>query len=165
MRLVLDRGRLRIAGGPGLVPVATNRFRRWGAFVEYRSQDKFELSFLSADTFELKSMEGKVTQFVRAQPFAPTAAALQAYAGRYQSGELMAVFDLLVGKDGLTARVNDRPGPPFPLTPVHPDTFQFAGVFLRFIRDKTGKVVTLEYSNPLIRNARFERQENHINRP
>ncbi len=157
MRLVLDRGRLRIAGGPGLVPVGKDRFRRWGAFVEFMSQDKFELNFLSADKFELKSMEGKVTRFARARPFAPTPAELQAFAGRYQSDELMAVFELTAGKDGLTARVNDRPGPPFLMTPVHRDVFQFAGVILRFVRDKAGKVVALEYSNPLIRNVKFTR--------
>ena len=161
MRLVLDRGRFRVANGPGLVPVATNRFRRWGAFVEYRSQDKFELNFLSADRFELKSMEGKVTSYIRARPPKPTAVELQAFAGHYQSEELLAFFEITAGT-GLVARVNNRPGPPFPLTPVDADTFQFAGVILRFVRDKTGKVTGLEYSNPLIRKVRFTRLNDNV---
>ncbi|HEY0101589.1 MAG TPA: serine hydrolase domain-containing protein, partial [Pyrinomonadaceae bacterium] len=56
MRLVVDRGRFRVAGGPGLVPLSKDRFRRWGASVQFMSQDEFELHFLSPDQFELKSM-------------------------------------------------------------------------------------------------------------
>lgn len=154
LRLVLDRGRFRIAGGPGLVPVAKDHFRRWGAFVEFMSQDKFELNFVSPDRFELKSMEGKVTAYARAKAFVPTVLELKAFAGDYYSDELMAHFKLTVDK-GLMARVNDRPGPPFPLTPVHPETFQFAGVILHFVRDKAGKVIALEYSNPILQKVRF----------
>ncbi len=157
MRLAVDRGRFRIVGGPGLLPVAKNLYRRWGAFVEFMSQDKFQLNFLSPDKFELRSMEGKVTLYSRAQPFKPSSAALRAFAGRYQSNELMAVFDLSVDKDVLIARVNEKPGPPFPMTPIHPDTFQFAGVILRFVKDKAGKVVRLDYSNPILRKVRFAR--------
>lgn len=161
MHLVVDRGRFRIAGGPGLVPVEKDRFRRWGAFVEFMSQDKFELNFLSPDKFELKSMEGKVTRYARAHPYAPTAAELQAFAGRYQSDELMATIELSVGKDGLTGRANDKPGPPFEFSPIYRDAFQFAGVVLHFVRDKAGKVVALEYSNPMLRNVKFIRLSNY----
>jgi CubicO group peptidase (beta-lactamase class C family) len=157
MRLAIDRGRLRIAGGPGLLFLSKDKFRRWGAFVEFMSADKFELTFRSSDLFELRSMEGKVSRFSRAKPFTPTAAQLQALSGRYESHELVAVFELSVANNGLTARVNDKPGPPFPLTAVHTDTFQFAGVFLHFVRDKAGKVVGLDFSNPLLRKVRFKK--------
>ncbi|MDQ3683908.1 MAG: serine hydrolase [Bacteroidota bacterium] len=164
MRLAVDRGRFRIAGGPGLVHVAKDRFRRWGAFVEFMSQDKFELNFLSPDKFELKSMEGKVTRYARALPYAPTATELQAFAGRYQSDELMAVFEMTPGKDGLMGRANDRPGPPFEFKPVDRDTFQFAGIILRFVRDKAGKVVGLDFSNPVLRKVKFTRLSDRTNR-
>jgi hypothetical protein len=36
------------------------------------------------------------------------------------------------------------------MTPIHPDVYQFAGVILHFLRDKDGKVMGLDYSNPLI---------------
>ncbi len=157
MRLAVDRGRFRVAGGPGLVPVAKDRFRRWGAAVEFMSQDKFELNFLSSDQFELKSMEGKVTRYTRAKPYSPTPAQLQAFAGRYKSDELMAVFELVAGKDRLMGTANDKQEPPFQFTAVAPDTFRFSGLILRFIRDKAGKVVGLEYSNPLIRKVKFTR--------
>ena len=105
-------------------------------------------------------MEGKVTRYTRARPIAPTAAELQVFAGRYQSDELMAVFDLTVEKSALMGRANDRPGPPFEFKPVNRDTFQFAGLILRFVRDRAEKVVALEYSNPVIRKVKFTRLSN-----
>lgn len=45
------------------MPVTKDRFRRFGAFVQFMSQDEFELNFLSQDQFELKSMEGKTTPY------------------------------------------------------------------------------------------------------
>ncbi|MDQ1593073.1 MAG: hypothetical protein QOG71_3700 [Pyrinomonadaceae bacterium] len=158
MRLALDRGRFRVAGGPGLVALTNDSFRRWGASVQFMSQDAFELHFLSTDAFELKSMEGKVTRYRRAQPYAPTAADLQAFAGRYESDELGAVFEMSPGKDGLKGRANDSPAALPEFKPIAPDTFQLAGVILRFRRDKAGKVVSLDYSNPLVRNVTFTRQ-------
>jgi CubicO group peptidase (beta-lactamase class C family) len=165
MRLVVDRGRFRVAGGPGLAPVTKERFRRWGASVQFMSQDEFELHFLSADEFELKSMEGKTTRYARARPFAPAAADLQSFAGRYQSDEAGAFFDLTPGKDGLKGRANDAPGAQPEFKPVARDTFQLGGVILRFRRDKAGKIVALDYSNPVVRNITFIRLGDRPNRP
>jgi len=165
MRLVVDRGRFRVAGGPGLVPLTKDRFRRWGASVQFMSQDEFEVHFLSTDQFELKSMEGKTTRYARAQPFVPTAADLQAFAGRYQSDELGAFFDMTPGKDGLKGRANDAPGTLPEFRPVARDTFQLGGVMLRFRRDKAGKVSALDYSNPIIRNIKFTRLSDRPGRP
>jgi hypothetical protein len=44
-----------------------------------------------------------------------------------------------------------------PFRLVDRDTFQLAGVFLRFRRDHTGKVVGLDYTNPVVRNIPFSR--------
>ena len=71
--------------------------------------------------------------------------------------ELMAVFEMKPGKDGLTGQANDKPGPPFEFKAVDRDTFQFSRLILRFVRDKAGKVVGLECSNPLLRNVKFTR--------
>jgi CubicO group peptidase (beta-lactamase class C family) len=157
MHLVVDRGRFRIAGGPGLVPVTKDSFRRWGASVQFMSQDEFTLRFLSPDEFELKSMEGKTTRYARARPYSPNAADLQAFAGRYQSDEVGAFFEMASGKDGLTGRANDAPGALPEFKPVDRDTFQLGRVILRFHRDKAGKVVALDYSNPVVRNIKFTR--------
>jgi CubicO group peptidase (beta-lactamase class C family) len=165
MRLVVDRDRLRVAGGPGLVPVTKDSFRRWGASAQFMSQDEFELHFLSPDQFELKSMEGKVTRYRRAQPYTPTDADLQAFAGRYQSDEVGAFFDMTAGKDGLMGRANDAPRASLEFRPVDRDTFQLGGVILRFRRDKAGKVVALDYSNPVVRNINFTRLTDRPARP
>ena len=157
MRLAVDRGRFRVAGGPGLVPVTKDRFRRWGAFVQFMSQDEFELHFVSQDQFELKSMEGKTTRYRRAQPYAPTAADLKAFEGRYESEEMRSVFQVAPGKDGLMIRLNDSPAPGFEFKPVDRDTFQRGMMTVRFRRDKAGKVVGLDYSNPVVRNIKFTR--------
>ncbi|WP_190300378.1 serine hydrolase domain-containing protein [Rufibacter hautae] len=157
LRLAVDRDRFRIANGPGLVPVGKDRYRRFGAFVQFMSQDEFELHFLSPDQFELKSMEGKTSKYRRAQPFTPTSADLQAYSGRYQNDEIGAFFDMDTVNNNLMGRANDAPAPGFEFKPVSKDTFQLGGITLRFVRDKAGKVVALDYSNPVVRNMRFTR--------
>jgi CubicO group peptidase (beta-lactamase class C family) len=165
MRLAVDRGRFRIAGGPALVPVTKDRFRRWGALVQFKSQDEFELNFQSPDQFELKSMEGQTARYRRARPFVPTVTDLQAFAGRYESDEIGAFFDIAPGKDGLMGRANEAPGAGFPFKAVDHDTFQLGGVMVRFLRDQAGNVVALDYSNPVIRSIKFTRRDERTNRP
>lgn len=155
MRLSVDRGRFRIAGGPGLAAVSKDRFRRWGAALPFMSQDRFELYFVSSDQFDLKSMEGQTTRYRRTQAIVPTASDLNDFVGRYQSSEIGGFFDFVAVEDNLMGRANDAPGSGFALTPVSQDTFQLSGVTLHFLRDKGGKVVALEYSNPVIRTIQF----------
>jgi hypothetical protein len=129
------------------------------------SQDEFGLHFLSPDKFELRSMEGKTVLYRRAQPYAPTAVELQAFAGRYQSDEIGAFFDMVPGKDVLNGRANDAPGAGLEFKPVDGDTFQLGGAILRFRRDKAGKVVALDYSNAVVRNVKFTRVSDLPARP
>jgi CubicO group peptidase (beta-lactamase class C family) len=158
LRLAVDRGRFRVAGGPGLVAITKDRFRRFGAFAQFMSQDEFELHFLSPDVFELRSMEGAVTRYRRAHPFSPTAEELKAFAGRYESDELMAVFHATPGKDALMLRTGDMPGEGIEFRPVDRDTFQRGMITVRFRRDNAGKIVALEFTNPVLRNIRFTRR-------
>jgi CubicO group peptidase (beta-lactamase class C family) len=157
VRLAVDRNRFRVAGGPGLVPVAPNRYRRWGVTAQYMSEDKFELNFLSQDQFEMKSMEGKATRYRRAVPYTPTEADLKALAGDYGSQEMKAVIHVAVGKAGLMGRINETRGEGFAFTPVERDTFQLGPLTLRFQKDKSGKVVGLDFSNPIVTRVRFTR--------
>lgn len=157
LRLIVNNGRLGIAGGGLLVAVSRDRFRNPRGSLSFMSQDEFELNFLSHDRFELKSMEGETTRYRRAQAYEPTAADLEAFAGRYESDELRAVLEMAPGRDGLMVRVNDSPGPGFELTPVDRDTFQRGMMTMRFRRDQTGKVVALDFTNPVLRNIRFAR--------
>ena len=157
LRLGVNNGTLRIAGGPVLVPVTADRFRTSRGSLYFMSNDEFELRFLSRDQIELKSMEGQTTRYRRAQPYAPTAADLNAFAGRYESDELRAVFEITPGKDGLSGRANDAPGPALEFRPVDLDTFQLGMVMMRFRRDKSGKVVGLDFTNPVLRKVKFTR--------
>jgi CubicO group peptidase (beta-lactamase class C family) len=157
LRLGVNNGTLRIAGGPALVPVTTDRFRTPRGSLYFMSNDEFELRFLSRDQLELKSMEGQPTRYRRAQPYAPTAADLNAFAGRYESDELRAVFEITPGKDGLMGRANDAPGEALEFRPIDLDTFQLGMVMMRFRRDKSGKIVGLDFTNPVLRKVKFTR--------
>ncbi|QHL87629.1 serine hydrolase [Nibribacter ruber] len=166
LRLAIDKDRFRVAGGPGLVPAGQNRYRRLGAFVQFMSQDAFELHFPLPDVVEVKSMEGKVSRYHRAQPYTPSTSELQALAGRYQNDEIGSVFHMTVGPDGnsLFGRANAAPAPGFEFKPVSKDTYQLGGVLLRFVRDKVGKVVALDYSNPVVRNLIYTRTSDQTSR-
>ena len=156
LRLAVDRDRFRVAGGPGLVPVAKDRYRRWGATAQFMSEDKFELNFLSPDQLELKSMEGTTTRYRRAQPYTPSDADLEAFAGSYDSRELKAVIDFTHGK-GLMGRINGGPGDGYEFKGVDRDTFQLGMLTIRFRRDATGKVEGLDFTNPVLRRVKFTR--------
>ncbi|HEX6183236.1 MAG TPA: serine hydrolase domain-containing protein [Pyrinomonadaceae bacterium] len=158
LRLVVNKDELRIPGArAALIPVTSERFRYPSGDMNFRSQDEFELSFLSRDELELKSMEGKTTRYRRAQPFAPTAADLQAFAGRYESDEVGSVFKVVAGQGSLMFHREGSGGKGSELKPVYRDTFQIGPVTVRFVRDGAGKVFAFDYSNPLIRNLRFTR--------
>jgi hypothetical protein len=83
---------------------------------------------------------------------------LKTFAGRYESDELRATFDITPGKQGLKVRLNDdRPlGAEF--RAVDPDTFQFGAFYLRSRRDNAGTVAAVELTNPALRTVRFARQ-------
>jgi CubicO group peptidase (beta-lactamase class C family) len=159
VRLAVDRGRLRVVGGPGFVSIGKDRFKRFGAQVQFMSQDQFELHFVSPEQLELKSMEGKITKYRRAKTYSPTPGELKTFAGRYQSDELGTVLVITPGQAGLTVLLEHEPGKPLQLRPVDSGTFnvETSMMFLRFVKDKAGKVVAIDYNNPLIRNMKFKR--------
>jgi hypothetical protein len=157
LRLIVNNGKLQIVGGGPLMAVASDRFRNPRGDLFFMSQDEFELHFLSQDEFELKSMEGQTTRYARAQPYAPTAADLQAFAGRYTNDEMGSAFKVVPGKDGLMVHLEGSSGKGSEIRPVNCDTFQISRVTMRFQRDKAGRVVAFDYSNPLVRNIKFTR--------
>jgi CubicO group peptidase (beta-lactamase class C family) len=157
LRLAVNNNTLMIAGGGPLVTLAAGRFKNRRGSLFFMSEAEFELQFLSADQFEIKTKDGITTRYRRAVGYTPTTDDLKAFAGRYYSGELMAVFEATPGKDGLMVRANDAPRALLEFKPVARDTFQIGGSLLRFTRDKAGNVVGLHYSNPLLRNVKFMR--------
>ncbi|HLL71867.1 MAG TPA: serine hydrolase domain-containing protein, partial [Pyrinomonadaceae bacterium] len=163
LRLVVNNGKLQIPGlRSALIPLTKDRFRNPSGELSFMSQDEFELNFLSQDEFELKSMEGQTTRYARAQPFAPTAADLQAFAGLYANAETGSAFRLVPAKDGLMVHLKGSSGKGSEIRPVSRDTFQISRVTVRFLRDKDGKVVAFDYSNPLVRNIKFTRLNDRI---
>ena len=158
LRLAANNGRLMIAGGGPLVTVAADRFRIARPSREFMSNDAFELHFLSNDQFDLTSMEGATTRYRRAQPYAPAADDLKAFAGRYESGELSAFLDMTPGRQGLSVRLNDARQMGLEFRPVDRDTFQFANFTMRFVRDDAGKVIAMDFHSPVFRNVRFTRR-------
>jgi CubicO group peptidase (beta-lactamase class C family) len=157
LRLVVDRGRLRVGGGPVLVALSKDRFRRWGDALSFMSQDEFELHFLPQGGFDLKSMEGKTTRYRRAEAFTPAPTDLEAFAGRFESDEIGSAFRITAGEGGLTIHLEHTPANKLEFRPVDRDVFQFRMLTVRFLRDKAGKVVALDFTNPVLRNVRFTR--------
>lgn len=158
LRLVANNGRLTMAGGGPLVTLAADRFRIARPSTNFMSNDEFELHFLSDGQFDLTSMEGETTRYRRAMPYSPTADDLKAFAGRYRSGELLAVLELTPGRQGLAARLNDARPLGLEFRPVDRDTFQFRNVTMRFVRDDAGDIAALDLTSPVFRNVRFTRR-------
>jgi hypothetical protein len=157
LRLAANNGRLVLTGAGPLITLAPDRFKIARARTEFMSNDQSELHFLSNDQFDLKSMEGATTRYRRAQPYAPSAADLKAFAGRYRSDELLAVLELTPGKQGLLARLNDARQLGQEFRAVDRDTFQFGAFTLRFVRDDAGTVIAMDLHSPVFRNLRFTR--------
>ncbi|MFL5541268.1 MAG: serine hydrolase domain-containing protein [Longimicrobiaceae bacterium] len=155
LRLVVNGGRLRIAGGPALVALGSDRFRNPHGMLYFMSQDEFELRFVSPDQLELTSMEGQTTRYRRARPYAPGAADLAAFAGRYETDEVGAI-EVSPAANGLSARLNGSPA--LELAPVDPEVFQRGPMTIRFRRDAAGRVAGLDLTSPAVRNAHFPRR-------
>ena len=157
MRLTVNNGRLVIANGPPLVPVSASSFRPPRADLFFRSQDAFEMTFPDSNHIAIKSMEGQVTRYRRAQPWTPARADLQALDGRYESKELGAVYEIVPGSNALTMRLEGSPQRSMELTPVERDTYMFRMMVVRFRRGAGGKVVGFDYGNPVVRTIGFTR--------
>ena len=157
LRLAVQEGRLRVANGPPLVAVSANVFRPRRGDMFFRSQDEFELTFPSNDQLEIKSMEGQVTRYRRAQVWTPAAADLQAVDGRYENKELGAVFEIMPGANALVMRSESAPDKSIELTPVSRDTWMRSMMIVRLRRDATGRVTGFDYGNPLVRRMVFTR--------
>jgi CubicO group peptidase (beta-lactamase class C family) len=157
LRLLARDGRLSIASGPALVPVGEGAFGPQRPTLWFRSEDAFRLTFTSADTFDLTSMEGEVARFRRAAPPTTTAAGLEALGGRYASGDLGVVWEVTPTAKGLALRFEHAPERSLDVEPVAEDTFMLRLMTVRFRRDAKGEVVGFDYSNPGVRCLPFTR--------
>ena len=155
LRMAVNNKMLVIGGGGPLVALAADRFRNARPTPFFMSEAEFELQFLTADRIEIKTKDGIVTHYRRAQRWTPAPEDLKALSGRYYSDDLLATFDATPSKEGLAVRANQARTLEF--KPAEHDTFLFAASMIRFRRDKAGKVIGLEYTNPLLREVKFAR--------
>ena len=157
MRLAVNSGRLQVVNGPPLIPVSATSFRVLRPSTFFRSQDDFVMTFTDGDHIEIRSMEGQVTRYRRAQPYTGTAADLQGVEGRYESVELGSRFEIVPGSTTIAMRFENAPEKSLELTPVARDTWMYRMMIVRFRRDAGGKIVGFDYGNPVVRSIRFTR--------
>ena len=116
-----------------------------------------KLNVVEVHQFELRFTDGKTTRYRRAKGYIPAAEDLKAFAGRYGSDEMNVIFRFEPKGNNLQVLIEHSPSRVLEIKPVDRDTFQLSRMFMRFIRDKSGKVVALDYSNPVVTNIKFTR--------
>lgn len=87
----------------------------------------------------------------------PTAEALQAFAGTYESAEADTTLTSAVENGGLVLR--RRPATAMALTAIAPDTFRGSIGEVRFLRDADGRVTELSVKQDRVWDLRFKRRE------
>lgn len=157
LRMAVNSNTLMIGGGGPLTMISAGRFRNMRPSLSFLSDATFELSFVNPDRFEIKTKDGTTMGYTRAKAPAPTAAEPESLAGQYESTEMGSVMEIVPGKDGVQMRFYRNPAKVLQFRPVDHDTYMMNMMTLRFIRDKAGKVIGYDYSNPLVRNVRFTR--------
>ena len=160
LRLVANNNTLAIAGSGPLTAIANDRFQKEEGSLFFMSEAAFELKFISADQFEIRTKDGATIPYHRAKGYKPTAAELNAFAGQYESNEMGSVLEMVPEKGGLLMRFYRNPAKAVQLMPVDHDTFMVGMMTVRFLRDKDGKVSGYNYSNPVVRNIKFSRLSN-----
>jgi CubicO group peptidase (beta-lactamase class C family) len=158
LTLSIDGNRFRVTGGPGLKIMGNGQYRRWSTNLFFMSQDKFELNFPSPDKLELKSMEGELTTYRRAKPQSLDVAQLQTYQGEYHSPELGATLTIAVENENLTGKLNNQEGQSIVFKSIDQDTFQFRGINILFLKDASGKVKGISFSNPVVSRIKFDKK-------
>ncbi len=104
---------------------------------------------------------GEGNEGTRYTPATPNADALKAYAGSYHSPELGVTWPMVVENGKLVLKLDSGALTEIAgeLTPAMRDSFTAGGGFLRFERDKSGRVTGFALSASRMRDIRFERQE------
>lgn len=147
LRLAIEGGNLRFAGGPPLQALSLTHFR---------SGPNVELRFDGPDRLRITQPDGE-ERFTRVGPFAPTVAELAAFAGRYESEEAGAAYLVRVRDGGLVAQLEERPQVAIPLRPVYPDAFDGNGAIVRFRRGARGRVNAMSLGQGRVRDLAFQR--------
>ena len=147
-RLVVADGKLMVERGPqktALKSLGGGRFLLPGPTPTYLV---FEGTRVTAGP-----QPGTGDVFERTDPFVPTPAQLQAFAGVYRSDELEVVYRMVLKNDKL--QLERLKSAPAVLEPVIKDTFSGEPGVIRFLRDAAGNVNGFALEAGRVRNVKF----------
>ena len=146
-RVEQDKDGLLVRNVGRLVPQTASRFV---------TSDAWTCEFDGPGRLRVTDSFGTVTAYDRVLPATPTVDRLKRLAGRYVSDEAETTIQVAVEADRLVIR--RRPNLVTPLTQVYADAFTGGLGWVRFHRDKAGRVVALSLSQDRLWDLRFERR-------
>ncbi len=147
MRLIIEAGALRAAGGALLRAIGADRAEGPGGILHFEGRDHFRLL----------RPEGDSTVYRRAAPWTPSAAMLTALAGDYVSDEAGAGYRIEIREGEAWMIHAARPGLRHALRPLYADAFAFDGGIVRVHRDADGEIAAIGLGAARVRDLRFER--------
>jgi CubicO group peptidase (beta-lactamase class C family) len=138
MQLEVKDGVLRRAtDGLVLKPIGPAEFRTSNSTIRFTGSDRLVRDF----------DDGRRWTFRRIQPWHPDAAALSTFVGKYRSDEAQATYDVNAVNGRLVVSLDDRRWNAVELDAVAADTFTQSHHAYHFVRDREGRVSSLEISN------------------
>ncbi len=150
MRLDVKNGVLRReSDGLEFAPVAAGDFKTRNSTIHFTDKDHFVREFTNGGASR--------AEYQRMQPWHPEAAQLSELAGRYESAEALATYDVSVENGHLVLAVDDRRWDRAVLDPVSTDMFKEPDAVIRFIRAANGRVSSLEIGEGHVYSLSFRR--------
>jgi CubicO group peptidase (beta-lactamase class C family) len=152
-RFIVQEGRLHSVTPP--LPLKSLGGGRFVAMTGPPVTVAFEMVNGSATRVRIAPPGATVEDLPRAEPYAPTAADLAAFAGTYRSDEIEAIYRMVV-RDG-NLRLERLKATPAPLTPLVADTFASPLGIIRFVRGEGNRVTGFVLDGGRIRRMKFEK--------
>ncbi|MBX3482112.1 serine hydrolase [Phenylobacterium sp.] len=147
LRVVADKGELRVRGGGAFQPQAeAGRYTGGG----------MDFTF-AGDTVKRVDPAGETVTFARKAEWKPEEADLLPLAGAYSSPEAGGVLVVSVKGGVAVIAPADRPSAPYVIQPLYRDAFQGDGNLIRIVRDAKGKVTALRFTNSRVYALDFRR--------
>jgi CubicO group peptidase (beta-lactamase class C family) len=141
IRLTVAGDALSMSGGPALPAVSNDEFRSGYNSIRFTDSDHFVAT---------TGGSGPMT-YVRAQPWSPSVANLQEYAGTYWSPEALATYRVTLDGNRLVATPVGRRDAALFLTPLVAQAFDASGdnfhFVIHFIPNSAGKVTGFDMSS------------------
>jgi CubicO group peptidase (beta-lactamase class C family) len=155
IRLTVAGDGLSMSGGPDLPAVSKNEFRSGFNSIRFTDNDHFVMA---------TGGSGPMT-YVRAQPWSPSVANLQEYAGTYWSPEALATYRVTLDGTRLVATPVGRRDAALFLTPLVAQAFDASGdnfhFVIHFIANSAGKVTAFDMSSNGVFDLPFHRVQSN----